>query len=63
MKLDASRGDPISNFSLRSTDYSVPGVELAFLRLPNVYMFEDRCAAAQLGVNTENVLGGFEANF
>jgi acetoin utilization deacetylase AcuC-like enzyme len=58
--LDTFEGDPISNFSLRSTDYITLGAQLARLELPTIFVLEGGYAAAELGLNAANVLEGFE---
>jgi len=58
--LDTFAGDPISGFTLRSEDYLRVGEDLADAGLPTVFVFEGGYAVAELGVNTVNVLEGFE---
>jgi acetoin utilization deacetylase AcuC-like enzyme len=58
--LDTFAGDPISKFSLQSTDFSRLGQRIAKLDLPTVFVLEGGYAAAELGVNAVNVLEGFE---
>ena len=59
--VDTFEGDPISGFRLRSADYLQVGAEIAGAKLPTVFVFEGGYAAAEVGVNTVNVLEGFEA--
>ena len=56
--LDTFEGDPISGFKLRSADYLQVGRTIAALGLPTVLTLEGGYAAADLGVNTVNVLEG-----
>jgi len=58
--VDTFEGDPISGFRLRSDDYGRIGAEIAALRLPTVFTFEGGYAVAEVGINTVNVLEGFE---
>ncbi|MFM8575134.1 MAG: histone deacetylase family protein [Limnohabitans sp.] len=56
--LDTFEGDPISGFKLRSMDYLQVGRAISQLSLPTVLTLEGGYAAADLGVNTVNVLEG-----
>ena len=58
--LDTFEGDPISRFTLASSDFSRLGERLARLGLPTVFVLEGGYAAAELGTNAVNVLDGFE---
>jgi acetoin utilization deacetylase AcuC-like enzyme len=58
--VDTFAGDPISGFGLQSADYLTMGQTLAHLNLPTVFTFEGGYAVAEVGVNTANVLSGFE---
>ena len=58
--LDTFEGDPISGFTLRSGDYAGIGAALGALRLPTVFTFEGGYAVAEVGINTVNLLEGFE---
>jgi len=58
--LDTFEGDPISGFALRSNDYLQVGRALAGLGLPTVFTFEGGYAVAEVGINTVNVLEGFQ---
>lgn len=58
--VDTFEGDPISGFRLRSDDYLRIGALLASMGLPTVFIFEGGYAVAEIGVNTANVLQGFE---
>jgi acetoin utilization deacetylase AcuC-like enzyme len=52
--------DPISFFKLVSDDFSAYGRMIAACKLPTLFVFEGGYAVADVGVNTVNVLGGFE---
>ena len=58
--VDTFEGDPISGFKLRSADYLQVGRDIAGAKLPTVFVFEGGYAVAEVGVNTVNVLEGFE---
>jgi acetoin utilization deacetylase AcuC-like enzyme len=58
--LDTFEGDPISRFKLRSEDYPRLGAKIAGLDLPTLFVMEGGYAVEALGVNTLNVLTGFE---
>jgi acetoin utilization deacetylase AcuC-like enzyme len=57
--VDTFEGDPISGFTLRSADYLQVGDDIAAANLPTVFVFEGGYAVAEVGVNTVNVLEGF----
>jgi acetoin utilization deacetylase AcuC-like enzyme len=57
--MDTFVGDPISGFTLQSTDYLRVGERLAALGLPTVLVFEGGYAVAEVGVNAANVLEGY----
>jgi acetoin utilization deacetylase AcuC-like enzyme len=59
--VDTFEGDPISGFLLRSSDYLQLGRTVAALGLPTVWVFEGGYAVAEVGINTANVLEGFES--
>ncbi|MFM8919150.1 MAG: histone deacetylase family protein, partial [Limnohabitans sp.] len=59
--LDTYEGDPISGFKLKSADYLKVGSALASLRVPTVFTLEGGYAVADFGINTVNVLEGFES--
>lgn len=59
--VDTYEGDPISRFTLASTDYPRVGRHIAALKLPTVFTLEGGYAVAAMGVNVVNVLEGFEA--
>jgi len=58
--LDTFAEDPISKFKLRHDDYPEMGGMIAALRLPTLFVMEGGYAVEALGVNTVNVLTGFE---
>ncbi len=57
--LDTFEGDPISKFTLASSDYLKLGERLQRLGLPTVLVLEGGYCAAELGVNACNVLEAF----
>jgi acetoin utilization deacetylase AcuC-like enzyme len=57
--VDTFEGDPISGFTLRSDDYFDVGGDIAAANLPTVFVFEGGYAVAEVGINTVNVLDGF----
>ena len=59
--LDTYEGDPISGFKLKSENYVTVGRTLASLGLPTLLTLEGGYAVAEFGVNTVNVLEGFQA--
>ena len=58
--VDAYREDPISFFRLESEDFRSCGARIARLRLPTLFVMEGGYAVDEIGVNTVNVLEGFE---
>lgn len=58
--LDTFDGDPVAGFRLHSDDYLAVGADVAAVGLPTVFVFEGGYAVAEVGVNTVNVLQGFE---
>jgi acetoin utilization deacetylase AcuC-like enzyme len=58
--LDTFAGDPISTFSLESSDFKKLGIRLAALRLPTILILEGGYAATELGSNAAAVIDGFE---
>jgi len=58
--LDTFEGDPISRFKLKSEDYPKVGARIAALKLPTLFVMEGGYAVEALGINTLNVLTGFE---
>jgi len=60
--MDTFAGDPISGFTLQSSDYLRVGARLAQLGLPTVLVFEGGYAVAEVGVNAVNVLESFSGS-
>jgi acetoin utilization deacetylase AcuC-like enzyme len=58
--VDAYKDDPISFFKLDSPDFLDMGRRIGRLGLPTVFCMEGGYAIEQVGVNTVNVLEGFE---
>jgi acetoin utilization deacetylase AcuC-like enzyme len=58
--VDTFAEDPISFFKLQSGDFSTYGGLIGACGLPTLFVFEGGYAVAQVGVNTVNVLTGFE---
>jgi acetoin utilization deacetylase AcuC-like enzyme len=58
--VDGFAGDPASRVPLQSGDFLRIGERIAHLGLPTAFMFEGGSAVAELGINTVNVLEGFE---
>lgn len=57
--VDTYEGDPISRFTLASSDYPAVGRAIAELGVPTVFTLEGGYAVAEMGVNVVNVLEGF----
>lgn len=58
--MDTFEDDPISGFRLKREDYYRIGETLAEQGLPTVITFEGGYAVDELGINTANLLQGFE---
>ena len=58
--VDTFKDDPISFFRLESGDFRTYGARIAALGLPTLFVMEGGYAVAEIGVNTVNVLEGFE---
>jgi acetoin utilization deacetylase AcuC-like enzyme len=58
--VDTFAGDPIAGFGLESPDYLRVGEDLAAAGLPTAFVFEGGYAVAEVGLNTVNVLDGFQ---
>ncbi|MFM7335229.1 MAG: histone deacetylase family protein [Tabrizicola sp.] len=58
--VDAYKDDPISFFRLDSPDFTDCGCRIGRMGLPTVFCMEGGYAIEQVGVNTVNVLEGFE---
>ena len=59
--LDTFEHDPISRFKLQHEDYLRMGEKIASCDVPTLFVMEGGYAVDALGVNTVNVLKGFEA--
>jgi len=58
--VDAYEKDPISFFKIRSEDFIDCGARLSRLNLPTLFVMEGGYAVSEIGVNTVNVLSGFD---
>ena len=58
--VDTFEGDPISFFKLTSDDFKRYGAIIAGLNLPTLFVMEGGYAVEEIGINTVNVLTGFE---
>jgi acetoin utilization deacetylase AcuC-like enzyme len=58
--VDTFERDPISFFKLRSDDFKRYGAVIAGLELPTLFIMEGGYAVEEIGINTVNVLTGFE---
>ncbi|XDA97646.1 histone deacetylase family protein [Sulfitobacter sp. LCG007] len=58
--VDAYKEDPISFFKLESADFTDAGRRIAQMGLPTVFAMEGGYAIEAVGINTVNVLEGFE---
>ncbi|MEM6663501.1 MAG: histone deacetylase family protein [Pseudomonadota bacterium] len=58
--VDTFKDDPISFFRLESEDFRTYGRRLAGLGLPTLFVMEGGYAVEEIGINTVNVLEGFE---
>ncbi|WP_373353812.1 histone deacetylase family protein [Pseudoroseicyclus sp. CXY001] len=58
--VDAFKDDPISFFKLQSEDFTRAGAKIATLGLPTLFVMEGGYAIEAVGINTVNVLAGFE---
>ena len=59
---DTFENDPISFFKLKSEDFTKMGEAIAKLALPTLFVMEGGYAVEEVGINTVNVLTGFEGN-
>lgn len=57
---DTFEKDPISFFKLTSDDFTTYGADLAQIDLPTLFVMEGGYAVEEIGINTVNVLQGFE---
>jgi len=58
--VDTFERDPISFFKLKSDDFIKMGECMASLDLPTLFVMEGGYAVEEIGINTVNVLMGFE---
>ena len=58
--VDTYKDDPISFFRLESDDFRTYGSRISALRLPTLFVMEGGYAVEEIGINTVNVLEGFE---
>ena len=58
--VDTFAGDPVGGFALQPPDYLQVGKTLAQSHLPTIFVFEGGYAVAEVGLNTVNVLQGFD---
>ena len=58
--VDTFENDPISSFKLKSDDYIDCGARLKRLGIPTAFLLEGGYAVEEIGINTVNVLTGFE---
>lgn len=58
--VDAYKDDPISFFKLDSPDFTDAGRKIGAMRLPTVFCMEGGYAIEAVGINTVNVLEGYE---
>ena len=59
MGMDTFKGDPISGFTLESSDYDTVGRLIAAAGLPTVFTFEGGYAVDEVGVNAVNLLEAY----
>jgi acetoin utilization deacetylase AcuC-like enzyme len=59
--VDTFETDPISFFKLKSDDFTTYGADIGSLHLPTLFVMEGGYDIAEIGVNTVNVLQGFES--
>ncbi|WP_313738480.1 histone deacetylase family protein [Pseudomonas sp.] len=58
--VDTFKDDPISQFKLDSSDYLAMGERIARLGKPTLFVMEGGYAVAEIGINSVNVLEGFQ---
>ena len=61
--VDAFENDPISFFKLTSDDFTTYGGMIGKLGIPTLFVMEGGYAVEEIGINTVNVLQGFEGSF
>jgi len=59
--VDTFENDPISFFKLKSDDFTTYGADIAALELPTLFVMEGGYDIDEIGINTINVLQGFDA--
>lgn len=59
--VDTNENDPISFFKLVSDDFTTYGADIALLNLPTLFVMEGGYDIDEIGINTVNVLQGFES--
>jgi len=57
--VDTFEEDPISFFKLKSTDFITCGADIATVDLPTLFVMEGGYDIGEIGINTVNVLQGF----
>lgn len=57
--VDTFENDPISFFKLKSNDFTTYGADIAALDLPTLFIMEGGYDIDEIGINTVNVLQGF----
>ena len=60
--VDTYEKDPISFFKLKSKDFFDVGKKIASCNLPTLFVMEGGYAIKEIGINTVNVLKGFEGS-
>ena len=60
--VDTYEKDPISFFKLKSDDFFDVGKKIASCDLPTLFVMEGGYAIKEIGLNTVNVLKGFEGS-
>ena len=60
--VDTYEKDPISFFKLKSDDFFDVGKKIALCGLPTLFVMEGGYAIKEIGINTVNVLKGFEGS-
>ncbi len=58
--VDTFENDPISFFKLKSDDYFDVGRIISNLNLPTLFVMEGGYSIDEIGINTVNILKGFE---
>ena len=59
--MDTFENDPISFFRLKSADFIDYGRKIGKMKLPTLFVMEGGYAVEEIGINTVNVLEGFES--